>query len=176
MKKITFLIIAILTLNLAQAQKKVEKLEEFTASNGITYKIGDEVKLGRGSDTNGKFVYVNIGGWAVSANPEENRLGAANSGLLVTIKKINKYNYKRYKGVYFTVGGGNITNYTIDIESAIKTCEVENCTKEVQKVEVVGNTSDKYDQLKKIKKLLDEGVLTQEEYDAEKKKILEQEE
>lgn len=176
MKKITFLIIAILTLNLAQAQKKIEKLEEFTASNGITYKIGDEVKLGRGSDTNGKFVYVNIGGWAISTNPEENRLGAANAGLLVTIKKINKYNHKRYKGVYFTVGGGNITNYTLDIENAIKTCEVENCTKEVQKVEVVGNTSDKYDQLKKIKKLLDDGVLTQEEYDAEKKKILEQNE
>jgi hypothetical protein len=175
MKQITFLIIAMLTLNLAQAQKK-EKLEEFTASNGITYKIGDEIKLGRGSDTNGKFVYVNIGGWAISTNPEENRLGAANAGLLVTIKKINKYNYKRYKGVYFTVGGGNITNYNLDIENAIKTCEVENCTEEVQKVEVVGNMSDKYDQLKKLKKLLDEGVLTQAEYDAEKKKILEQDE
>jgi len=175
MKQITFLIIAMLTLNLAQAQKK-EKLEEITASNGITYKIGDEIKLGRGSDTNGKFVYVNIGGWAISTNPEENRLGAANAGLFVTIKKINKYNYKRYKGVYFTVGGGNITNYNLDIENAIKTCEVENCTEEVQKVEVVGNMSDKYDQLKKLKKLLDEGVLTQAEYDAEKKKILEQDE
>ena len=176
MNKITFLIIAILTLNLSHGQKKKEKLSEFTASNGITYKIGDEVKLGRGSDTNGKFVYVNIGGWAVSTNPENNRLGAANSGLIVTIKKIHKYNYKRYKGVYFTVGGGNITNYTLDIESAIKTCEVEHCTKEIQKVEIVGNTSDKYDQLKKIKELLDEGILTQEEYDAEKKKILEKNE
>ena len=176
MKKIIFLIIAILTLNLTYGQKKREKLSEFTASNGITYKIGDEIKLGQGSDTNGKFVYVNIGGWAVSTNPEANRLGAANAGLIVTVKKINKYNYKRYKGVYMTVGGGNITNYTLDIENAIKTCEVENCTKEVQKVEIVGNTTDKYDQLKKIKKLLDEGILTQEEYDAEKKKILEQEE
>jgi hypothetical protein len=176
MKKITFLIIAILTLNLSHAQKKREKLSEFTASNGITYKIGDEIKLGRGSDTNGKFVYVNIGGWAISSNPEDNQLGAANAGLIVTVKKINKYNYKRYKGIYFTVGGGNITNYTLDIENAIKTCEVENCTEEVQKVEVIGNTSDKYDQLKKIKKLLDDGILTQEEYDSEKKKILEQNE
>ena len=175
MKKITLLIVGILSLNLVQAQKKVEKLDEFTASNGITYKIGDEVKLGRGSDTNGKFVYANIGGWAVSTNPEENRLGAANAGLIVTIKKINKYNYKRQKGVYFTVGGGNITNYILDIENAIKTCEVEICNKEVQKVEIIGNTSDKYDQLEKIKKLLDEGILTQEEYDTEKKKILEQE-
>jgi hypothetical protein len=60
--------------------QNVERLDEYTASNGITYKIGDEIKLGRGSDTNGKFVYVNIGGWAVSTNPEQNRLPASSSG------------------------------------------------------------------------------------------------
>lgn len=174
-KKRIFLIIAILTLSLVQAQKKREKLFEYTGSNNITYKIGDNINLGRGSDTNGKFVYVNIGGWAISSNPEENRLGAANAGLIVTIKKIYKYNYNRYKGIYFIVGGGNITNYTLDIENAIKTCEVENCTKEIQKVEVVENKTDKYDQLVKLKKLLDNEVLTQKEYDAEKKKILNQE-
>jgi len=171
MKKITFLIIAILTLNSIQAQKKVEKLKEFTASNGITYKVGDEFKLGQGSDTNGKFVYVNIGGWGMSTNAETNRLGAANAGLIVTVKKIKKYNYKRYKGVYFTVGGGNITNYVIDIENAIKSCEIEICNDEKT---VSESKPDKYDQLAKLKKLLDDGILTQEEYDAEKKKILEQ--
>jgi hypothetical protein len=171
MKNTTFYIIIVLTLNFLQAQKKVEKLEEFTASNEITYKVGDEIKLGQGSDTNGKFVYVNIGGWGVSTNAETNRLGAANAGLIVTVKKIKKYNYKRYKGVYFTVGGGNITNYVIDIENAIKSCEVENCN---DKKAITESKPDKYDQLAKLKKLLDEGVLTKEEYDSEKKKILEQ--
>jgi hypothetical protein len=112
-------------------------------------------------------VYVNIGGWAVSTDPEENRLGAANAGLIVTVKKINKYNHKRYKGVYFTVGGGNITNYSLDIENAIQSCEVENCVQVSQ-----GSTNDKYDQLAKLKKLLDDGVLSNEEYETEKKKIL----
>lgn len=184
MKKITFLLITILTFNLTIAQNKVEKLNEYTASNGITYKIGDEIRLGRGSDTNGRFVYVNMAGWLAAAsatndanyNANQNRLGAVNAGLIVTVKKIKKYNSKRYKGVFFTIGGGNITNYSLDIENAIKTCEVENCTKEVQKVKVVGNTTDKYDQLKKLKELLDSGVLTQVEYDAEKKKILEKNE
>ena len=99
MKKTTLLIIAILTLNSmqVQAQKKVEKLDEYSTSNGVTYKVGDEFKLGQGSDTNGKFVYVNIGGWGMSTNAEANRLGAANAGLIVTLKKIKKYNYKRYK-------------------------------------------------------------------------------
>lgn len=173
MKKITLLIIAMLTLNSIQAQKKVEKLEEYTASNGITYKVGDEFKLGQGSDTNGKFVYVNIGGWAMSTNAEENRLGAANTDLIVTLKKIKKYNKKRFKGVYFTVGGGNITNYTIDIENAIKSCEIEICKNENN---VAVSKPDKYDQLAKLKKLLDNEVLTQEEYDTEKKEILEQNE
>lgn len=77
---------------------------------------------------------------------------------------------KRYKGVYFTVGGGNITNYTLDIENAIATCEVENCIEEKNER---NSSVDKYDQLKKLKELFDEGILTQEEYDAEKKKILE---
>lgn len=210
MKKITIMIIAILMSYTSYSQKqtkeerqaelnekkldedsdddsngkKMEKLDEYVASNGITYKVGDEIKLGRGSDTNGRFVYINIAGWGAMAgatnnanyNADQNRLGSANSGLIVTVKKIKKYNYKRYKGVYFTIGGGNITNYSLDIENAIKTCEVENCTKEVQKVEIVGNTSDKYDQLAKLKKLLDDGVLTQAEFDAEKKKILEQKE
>ena len=177
MKKITLLIITLLALNMIEAQKKVQKLKDFTASNGITYKIGDKIKLGRGSDTNGRFVYINMGGWAAIAgatnnanyNANNNRLGAVNAGLLVTIKKIKKYNYKRYKGVYFTVGGGNITNYIIDIENAIATCEVENCKKNKNPVQ---NPNDKYDKLKKIKKLYDEGVLTKEEYQTEKKKIL----
>ena len=170
MKKLALLLTIIFAVNVTNGQKKKQKLEEYTASNGITYKIGDAIKLGRGSDTNGKFVYVNIGGWAVSGNAENNRLPAANAGLIVTIKKINKYNYKRYKGIYLTIGGGNITNYTMDLENAIATCEVENCTKENGTVQ---STTDKYDQLAKLKKLLDDGVLSEEEYDAEKKKILE---
>ncbi|WP_026838499.1 SHOCT domain-containing protein [Gillisia sp. JM1] len=179
MKKITYLTIVLLTLNFLQAQN-VEKLDEFTASNGITYKVGDDFKLGRGSDTNGRFVYVNMGGWGAIAgatnnanyNADQNRLGAANSGLIVTLKKIKKYDSKRFKGVYFTVGGGNITNYTIDIENAIVTCEIEICNDEK---DVSQSNPDKYDQLEKLKKLLDTGVLTQEEYDVEKKKVLEKE-
>lgn len=149
--------------------QKAEQLEEFTASNGITYKIGDQVKLARGSDTNGKFVYVNIGGWAISSNPEQNRLPATNAGLIVTIKKIKRYDTKRYKSVIFIIGGGNITNYTMDIENAIATCEIENCKKGES---VAQNPDDKYEKLKKLKELFDQGALTEKEYAEEKKKIL----
>lgn len=168
MKKIILLFMMLAGLTMS-AQKR-QNLESYTASNGVLYKVGDEIKLARGSDTNGRFVYVNIGGWAFSTNPEQNRLGAGNAGLIVTIKKINKYDYKRYKGVYFTVGGGNITNYTIDIENAIAVCEVENC-KEAENISSMPQ-SNKYEQIKTLKELFDNGALTEDEFNAEKSKIL----
>ena len=137
-------------------------LDEYTASDGITYKIGDEVKLGKGSGRNDVFVYVNIGGWAVSSDPEYNHLGAANSGLLVTIKKIKKYNTKRYKSVIFVVGGGNITNYNLTIEDAISSGESESKGYNEEKA---------MQELKKAKDKLDLGLITQEEFEIKKSEL-----
>ena len=167
--KLVTLIIGLLCLT--GNSQSTKSLDSYTASNGITYSVGDEVKLGKGSDTDGKFVYVTIGGWAVSTNPEANRLPAANAGLIVTIKKIKKYDKKRMKKVVLTVGGGNITNYLIDLENAIDQCEIENCGKDNS--DNISQETDKYDKIKKLKDLLDDGILTQEEYESEKKKLLE---
>src|SRR5690625_3983847 len=87
MNKIALLFTLLITLNI-QAQRKT-KSDEYYASNGITYKVGDEIKLGRGSDTNGKFIYVTQSGWMKSSSPEENRLQASSAGIIVTIKKSN---------------------------------------------------------------------------------------
>lgn len=46
-------------------------------------------------------------------------------------------------------------------------------TKEKDQV-IIKETSDKYDKLIKLKKLLDDGVITEEEYEKEKKKLLEE--
>jgi hypothetical protein len=50
---------------------------------------------------------------------------------------------------------------------AIATCEI----KGVEPKATVISQSDKFDKLKKLKELLNDGTLTQEEYDAEKKRI-----
>jgi hypothetical protein len=150
------------------SQKKVEKLKEYKANNGVTYKIGDSIKLNKGSNFNGSFNYVMIGGWAVSMNAEQNKLPSTNQGLILTVKKIRKYNRKRYKGVIFTVGGGNITNYLLMINEAIEACEITPCS---EKNSFSGSES-KYDKLKKLKELLDSGAITKEEFEKEKKKIL----
>lgn len=145
--------------------------DSYTASNGVTYTEGDTIKLGLGSGLNGQFVHLKIGGWAVFAGAEST-VGTGYSNTGVVLKKIKHKKIKGVKKPVFTVGAGDITNYRLDIESAIQTCEVIPCnsSKKVVKVEKTG----KYDKLAKIKKLLDQGILTQEEYEIEKDKILNQ--
>ena len=49
---------------------------------------------------------------------------------------------------------------------------IENYLINVNKPNMTEKSIDKYDKLSKIKKLLDEGILTQQEFEEEKKKIL----
>jgi len=173
MKNCIFTTLLFLTVIFSANAQKVDNLEEYTASNGVVYKVGDEIKLGRGSGNNGKFVYVTIGGWGGALNtPQDNGLPAGSTGLVVTLKKIRKYDSKRYKKVLFIVGGGNITNYNLDIESAIAECEIEKC-KTVS--EAPKSADDKFDKLKKLKELYDGGAITEAEYTEQKKKLLEKE-
>lgn len=158
----------VLTFFLTYGQGK--KLKEYTAFNGTTYKPGDIIKLGKGSAPNGDFVYLQIGGWAAGTGAST-IIGSSYAGLAVEVKKIKEYNFKGQEKVAFTVDGGNITNYLLMIEDAIATCEVADCNNELG--EVQNSTTDKYDELKKLKELLDSGVLTQEEYESEKRKVLE---
>jgi hypothetical protein len=151
-----------------------QKLNSYDASNGLTYKVGDTVKLGLGSGNNGNFVFLRMGGWAAMASGEVSPIGSGYSNMGVVVKKIRKSKMKGVEKVIFTVGGGNITNYVLSIEDAIETCEVKPC-KDNNKPQVVVATSkedDKYDKLAKLKELFDDGILTKEEYEAEKKKLL----
>ncbi|MGY0408335.1 MAG: hypothetical protein ACWIPJ_08290 [Polaribacter sp.] len=59
MKNITLAFALIFTV-IISAQKKVEKLKKYKASNGVVYKIGDNITLNRGSNFNGSFNYVTI--------------------------------------------------------------------------------------------------------------------
>jgi hypothetical protein len=156
---------------------KAQKLKEYTASNGVTYHLKDTVKLGMGSASNGNFLYLQMGGWAAIMSYDSNKsddqfnIGRAYANTAVIIKKISQAKLKGIIKTYFTVGGGNITNYLLYIDDAIQTCEVVPCTGGRDNQPVV---ADKFDQLKKLKDLLDSGAITQPEYDEQKKKLLAQ--
>ncbi|TGV01490.1 SHOCT domain-containing protein [Flavivirga rizhaonensis] len=166
-------------------KKKDNKIvnETYAASNGVVYHVGDTITLGRGSSPNGDFNYLQMGGFyntlsVLNGEYDDiaSSIGRNYSGLNVEIKKIKEINFKGASKVIFVVGGGNITNYNLMIEDAISTCEIKNCSDTYNKPQIVyQKQEDKYDKLKKVKELLDTGVLTQEEFENEKKKLLESE-
>jgi hypothetical protein len=171
MKNLTFLILVVFTITVAIGQKASEKLEKYTASNGITYEIGDQIQLGKGSGTNGEFVYINRGGSVNGNNSQNKGVGSANAGLLFTIKKMNKYNFRRIQGVYLTLKKGKKAIYTLDLENAIVNCEVGKCDKEDTDDQVINYKNNPLGLLKKRYK---DGSLSKKQYEAEKRKMLEQ--
>lgn len=171
-KPILIIVLAIIALNV-----KAQKLNEYAASNGITYHLKDTVRLGMGAAPNGNFLYLQMGGWGAVLAYDSNKsndqfnIGRAYANTAVIIKKIEQGKIKGVVKTYFTVGGGNITNYLLYIDDAIQVCEVVPCTRATEKQPIV---ADKFDQLKKLKALLDSGAVTQAEYDDQKKKLLSQ--
>ncbi len=149
----TFLLLLLSTYTYSQA------ILTYKATNGITYNVGDTLKLGQGSSANKTFVYIQVSGLMVDIkNPERNYLPATYAGSSLIIKSI-----KPHKGkVFFFVKGGN---YAL-IDEAIAACEVIPCK------ETEAPKNDKYADLKQLKELLDSGAITQEEYNKEKEKIL----
>lgn len=143
-----------------------QKLDSYKASNGITYKVGDDIMMGAGSGKSDNYVYMWVTGVVGKGTEISSR---AYNGYKVTIKKMKHFKDGKDEKVLFLVGGGNITNYTLDIENAIASCEIKDCNdKKVNSIPV----SSKYDELKKLKELFDSGALTEEEYKAEKEKLL----
>lgn len=166
-----------------------EQMSEYKASNGINYKIGDAIKIAKGSTRTGNFSFLRDVGNGKMSMSLKDQAKAKRANTTVFIEKIKKYNLKFNEEVFFTVKvEGRLTNSVLEIESAIATCEIEDCNndinseirpvkKETESAPLVTTIqqTDKYDQLLKIKKLFDSGILTEKEYLEEKKKILDKE-
>lgn len=121
MKKI--LIILVLISLPVVLESQVLKEASYTASNGVTYKVGGYVNLGHGSNKhkNAKdyFVYVYSAPFSL---PRTIQAGPSYVGHRFKIKKI-KVTSKERK-VIFVCGAGELVNYWIEIENAIKAGEV----------------------------------------------------
>jgi len=156
---------------------RIEKDTLFTTC-GFKIKAGSDIKLGIGSLPNGDFKYVSISAasWAniMDHSMSKEGIGRRYNGHLLHVKKFRTDGNKKRGFVYYlVVGGGNLANYDIDIESAIASGEVEipDQFKVKPNASQTGSPSAA-DELYKLKDLFDSKALTQEEYDSAKKKIL----
>jgi Short C-terminal domain len=163
MKKLT-LIIACLAPLFCLAQET----NDYRAINGVTYHRTDTVRLGKGSDAGGDFLYIEERG-IPSPSHKNHYLPKqfANGGVIIKNIKIVKLNgIKKYE---FIVDAGGLFNFAMFIDDAILACEVLPCGQQTSKP--VPSVAD---EIKKLKELLDSGAITKAEYDAQKKKLLNQ--
>jgi len=169
MKNFTFVMICLLPFaGISQ------KLTEYKAANGKTYHVGDTVKVGMGSMPDGDFKYIQVNALLMPPHRNSNSLNASKdfsrtNGIIKKIKRERQMSGS--DKVIFTIKTGGIPTYDIWIDEAIAACEATPC------VNSNGGTASNIgvaDELLKLKKLLDAGAITKDEYNAQKKKLLAQ--
>lgn len=171
MKKILFTILLLAPfLSKAQGLFGGTSVNEYKASNGVTYHIGDTVRLGRGTKPDGSFLYLEDHGLIPS--PRSTRTlpkdFANSAAILKSIRKIKVNGIDKYM---FSVNPGGPMRYTVYVDDAIEACEIKPCKSADAGAASTGSIAD---EIKKLKGLLDAGAITPAEYDSQKKKLLNQ--
>jgi hypothetical protein len=157
----------------------------FTTS-GYPIIEGMDVKIGTGSTPDGDFkfirrnaasafAYYSTTGYQGLAN-QANALPRNSSGLKYKVLRVEKRGNSKHGYVYYCILKTGLIRYEVDVENAIASGELS-IPDEYKKKEA--DTSSKMttsvaDELIKLKDLLDKGVITQEEFEQQKKKLLNQ--
>lgn len=192
MKRILFFLVSALLSFTSYCQENDESIpriikDTLFTTNGYNIIQGQDVKIGTGSMVDGDFKFIRINTASLfaytSTSGYQNQANSANafprsqSGLKYKIKKLEKRGNKKHGYVYYAKIGTGLVNYEIDVENAIASGELnvpeEYRTKKGGTTVEVKNQLSVADELTKLKKLLDDGILTKEEYETQKKKLLE---
>ena len=99
--------------------------QEYTASNEITYHVGDTITLGMGSNPDGSFKYVQMSGAKALLMYDQNSSTSLNAprdlaGLRFVIKKIKVVKYMGNRIPMFYLE----RNFALTVENAIKSGEL----------------------------------------------------
>ncbi|UOK42277.1 MULTISPECIES: SHOCT domain-containing protein [Flavobacterium] len=185
MKK-TLFIFTLLIAGICNAQNESKLINDtLTTSTGFKVYKGLPLKIGTGSMNDGDFKFIRINetsmfrynsttGYNGMVN-QANAFGRNNAGLTYNVKDVMTKGSKKNGYVYYGKIGKGLVNYEVDIENAIKFGEIvvpDEFMPKLKNQAQVLSTESKYDRLKKIKELKDSGVLSEEEFQKEKQKIM----
>ena len=144
--------------------------------NDWTIKNGDTLVMGKGSLPNKDFAFLYEQGGPMTSDFKMIRVYMPSSftNHNVVVKDIGVSGTKRMGfGVYVVVGIGTLTRYYVELDNAIDAGEI---TPPARYRKSISSSSDKpvsvADELIKLKQLLDAGAITQQEFDTQKKKLL----
>lgn len=142
----------------------VSSQTEYKTKSGHIYKIGDTIELGQPVKISSSPLIATTGEWATILNKKGKNvrnMNLINSKGIIQEIHIDSNNTK----LIFKVFG---RRFYVLIEEAIRKNEVI-LPLSFSKSHL---GEDKYDKIKKLKELLDIGAISQEEFDREKKKLL----
>ena len=162
-----------------KASAHINKNDTLISNNGMKFYKGAKIKLGVGStnDGNFKFIRINENSFFNYYGADSQKVNSANSlsrnqsGYNAIIKRVENRGNESIGFVKYAVFNSRGINYEIDIENAIIAREIENDNKKILEKEAPSKFSIA-DELLKLKKLLDDGIISKEEFDMQKQKLL----
>jgi hypothetical protein len=142
-------------------------------SCGYNITVDQEVKLGTGTRDNGDFKFITVSktSWLVVANPKQPSMHKEFGHHTAIVKKLKTTGNEHNGYIYYLILGiGDIVNYQCDVENAIAAGEI--VVPDRFKAKTANGPTSVADELAKLKKLYDDSVITKEEFEAQKKKLL----
>lgn len=148
--------------------------------------VGQNLKLGKGTKDNGYFKYIEVStssmfrtvntsgnNWGVQdANALSSQYNDLEGNIIRFEERGNKRTGKKYVAI---IGIGEAKRYQVDIDNAATSGEIVLDGYQSENTSVNSEPSKNIsvaDELLKLKELKDAGVLTEEEFNAQKEKIL----
>lgn len=180
MKKIFLILVTLTFFSTTNAQKKAkQEIITYTSeTDGTVFTVGDTVRLGTGSYSNGEFNYIYS--LATFMDAQQHYLSPAWNDKFVIIDKFQTSGSDKMGYTMHIIFKHGKLDCAIQLESAIKAGEVVTAASKKKAEEKnkpiiiqTGSAPSLADELRKLKELLDSGILTQAEFDAQKKKLLE---
>ncbi|MDQ1090197.1 MULTISPECIES: SHOCT domain-containing protein [unclassified Siphonobacter] len=158
----------------AEIEQHLSK-EGFISKTGWVLKEGEEITLGNGTMPNKFFAFI-YETPAYQHSDERERLTSFSNGKKAKVKSLLVRGSKRtgYQ-VIARIGIGTLTNYWVELDNAIEAGEVTLPEPYASHLQTpVAKPFSVADEIRKFKELMDEGVLTKEEFETQKKKLLNQ--